>query len=268
MATKKAASKSTALVRWDEKFAAQAKKEKDQSATISTGGMGIKFGRGWIEVAGARLKNNALQCVIVGYCGLNAWYEKDYDANDVAPPDCYALGDSWNAADMRPHVQAEKPQSEEGCATCDWNKLGSAKTGRGKACANRVRLGIVLASDLEDTSHAGSAEMATASVSPTNVYKAFKPYLDYVNDELGRPLWSVVTQISAFDDPKQQIRLEFSLVDKIDDDEALTALEKRNDTIQSVLQTPFVQIEKTTMPAKKTVGKSSKFAGKPSGRGK
>lgn len=257
MATKKAV-KSTAMVKWDEKFASSAKKEKEQAATIAVSGQGIKFGRGWIEVGGQRLKENKLECVIVGYCGLNAWYGKAYDANDTAPPQCYAFADSWNAPTMKPHPQAEDPQSES-CATCAQNKLGSATTGKGKACGNRVRFAAILATDLDDASMVATAELANGGISPTNVYKVFKPYLDYVNDELGRPLWSVVTSISSFDDPKQQIRLEFSMVDKIDDDVALTSLEKRNDSIQKILQVPFVQIEKTKVP---TAGKSKKFAGK------
>lgn len=252
MAPKKS---STALVKWDEKFAKYAKEQKEQVGSIGTGGIGVKFGRGSITVGDTPVKNNALECIIVGYCALNRWNEAMYDPDNKQPPDCYAFSLISDDPDMAPHPSATNKQSDK-CADCEKNAFGTAVNGKGKACGNTIRLGLITAKDAEDTDAIGSAELATAGISPTNRVH-FKKYQDEVMEEHGRPLWAVVTQISSHDDPKTQIRLEFKLVDVIDDNDTLLALEKRYDKIQDVLQRPFAApTEKKAPPAKQ------KFAGK------
>lgn len=267
MATKKAAAKkgsggTTALAKWDEKFAKYAKEGKEQVKNLGVGGIGISFGRGKIEVGGNAVPGGKLECIIIGSCALNAWYESDYNPNDKQPPDCYALAVVSDDPEMKPHPSCTNKQAEL-CSECDKNKFGTAKTGRGKACGNNIRIGCITAKDAEDAASISSAELATGKVSPTNLVH-FKKYLESIEEQHGRPLWAVVTEISSHDDPKTQIRLEFKLVELIDDDEILAALEKRFLTIQDVLQKPFAApIERDAAPAKgkTSAGGSKKFAG-------
>src|SRR6185312_13802346 len=151
---------STALVKWDEKFAKYAKETKDQVKNIGTGGVGVKFGRGSITYGDTPVKGGKLECVIVGSCALNAWYATDYDPNDRQPPDCYAFALISDDPEMAPHQAVVNKQSDL-CSTCEKNQFGTAKVGRGKACGNNIRLGLFTAKDVEDASNINTAELAT-----------------------------------------------------------------------------------------------------------
>lgn len=263
MATaKKAVKKSagTAIVKWDEKFSKYAKEAKEQLKNIGAGGVSVKFGRGTIEVAGASMLGGKLECVIVGSCALNAWYAEAFDADNPAPPDCYAFSVINDDPDMKPHEQAAQPQSDL-CSTCTKNEYGTALVGKGKACGNNIRLGILTGKDVEDAATISTAELAIAKVSPTNL-KNYKGYVEAIEQAHGRPTWAVITEITSHNDNKTQIRLEFKFVELIEDDEVLEALEKRFLNIQDQLQTPFAAA--TERPAKKAVAKkgTAKFAGK------
>ncbi len=252
------AKKQTAIVAWDKKFAAYAKEAQETVKGIGGGGTSVRFRPGAIEVSGATVPNNKLECVIVGSCAFNAWYKDKYDSDNPQPPDCYAFA-AVADENMAPHEKAEEPQAER-CEGCPQNEWGTADVGRGKACGNNIRLGLLLAKDCEDGAAVSTAELATAKVSPTNL-KAWKGYVDAVAEEHGRPTWAVVTQISSQSDPKTQIRLEFSMVSLIEDDEILAALEKRYLKVQEALQTPFPPRTEKPVP-KARAGSSSKFAGK------
>jgi hypothetical protein len=268
MAPKKVAAKSagktkpTSLVRWDEKFAKYATEAKKQVANVGTGsGVSVSFGHGTIGIGGVVDKSGKLECIIVGSCALNRFYKKKYSADDKQPPDCYALAVISDDPDMAPHAQATDKQSEK-CADCEKNEFGSADTGRGKACNNTIRLGLILAKDATDAESATAAELATASVSPTN-RKYFSEYVDALETDEGRPPWAVVTEIQSHHDDKTQIRLEFRMVSLIDEDDVLNALEKRFLKIQDVLQKPFsAPIDRGTKSGAKKAGGSKRFAAK------
>ncbi len=247
---------STAIVPWDQKFAQYAKESKEQVKNVGTGGVGVKFGRGSIAVGGTTVPGGKLECVIVASCALNAWYASDYDPNEAAPPDCYAFANVVGAEDMAPHEQAPDKQCAT-CIECEKNQFGSAKTGRGKACNNTVRLGLLLAKDCEGGEDAASAELATAKVSPTNT-KHWAGYVKMLADDHGRPPWAVITEVSSHDDPKTQIRLEFKMVELIEDDAVLAALEARVAKTQEALQEPFQAAAERPKP----VAKNAKFAGR------
>lgn len=264
MATKKAAAKkssSTALVPWEERFSKYGVEGQKQVASIGTGGMSIKFGRGKIEIGDKLVPNNKLECVIVGSCALNRWNKDAYNPDNKQPPDCYAFALISDDPEMAPHAAATSKQSTL-CGECEKNVFGTATTGKGKACANTIRMGILTAKDCEDAAAIAMAELATGGVSPTNLTH-FKKYLETILSEYGRPLWAVVTEISSHDDPKTQIRLEFKLVALIEDDDVLTALEKRYLKVQDTLQKPFAApTENKTAVAKKPSGGNQKFAAK------
>ena len=254
------AKKTTAIVPWDKRFAPYAKKAQEQVAKVG-GGVAVKFGRNKITVGGVDIPGGKLECVILDSCAVNIWYTKDYDKDDVQPPDCYAFADSVGDSEMAPHADATNKQCEL-CADCEKNQFGSAKTGRGKACGNTVRLGLLTVKDVEDPDDVVAAEMATAKVSPTNV-KRWAGYVKMLGELEGgpRPPWGVITEITSLDDPDTQIRLEFKLVELIDDPAILDALEKRLPKVQEELQRPYAPpTEKAAKKPAATAGRSKKFA--------
>jgi hypothetical protein len=267
MAIKKTAGKSKALVPWSEKFANYAKAGKEQVKKAGGGGASIKFGRGSIQVSGATVPGGKLKCVILGSCAHNRYFAKDFDKDDIQPPDCYAYAIEYNDPEMAPHPEALSKQAEL-CADCENFQFGTAKTGRGKACAQGMRIGALVATDCVDAEDIPRAEMATGFLSPTNV-KHWKGYVDMLADEEGLPTWAVVTEITTFDDPDTQIRVEFALHEKIEDDAILTEIEKRADVekLQSGLQVPYgPKIERQVRPKGKAVGVGKKFAANVKGR--
>lgn len=269
MATKKAASKGAAIIKWDEKFAAAAKKTKEQTADIGAGGEGIKWGHGTITVGKDKeIKSGKIEVIIAGFIFHKKYFENSYDADNPEPPDCYAFSILSNpkSPDLHPHPNAPSKQDDgRGCAECDKNVFGTARQGNGKACADTERLGLILADDCDDAESTKLAEIRTAGVSPTNL-RHYKKYVDDVADEHGRPPWAVVTEITSLHDDKTQIRLEFRMVSLIDDDDVLTVLEARSEKAQETLSAPYAVMDKTKGAGKKgdsRTGAGRKFAATP-----
>lgn len=264
MATKKVAAKSTALVKWDEKFAKYAKDQKAQVANINAGGVGISFGPGIINVGGAGV-GNKLEVIVLGFCAHNKFYKTKYNSSEKTPPDCYSFSIIFDDKEAKPHEASTEPQADS-CGECDNNVFGSAENGKGKACANALRLGILLSKDVDDAASVLSAEIATANVSPTNG-KYYKAYTETLEEEHSRPVWAAVTEITSHPDPNTQIRLEFKLVELIENVEIIEALEKRFLKVQDTLQQPYsAAIDKPAPAARGGRNNTAKFAGKAAGK--
>jgi hypothetical protein len=252
--------KKNALVKWDQEFAAHAKAAVEQEASIGGGGQSVKFGAGGtITVAGSQLPGNRLACVILGSCFENAWYDVPYDPDDPQPPTCWAFGE--DPKEMAPHEECQQAQSEA-CAGCPKNEFGTASVGRGKECGNRKRLALITAKDAQDTELIGTVELALAKLPPTAL-KVWAGYVRALADEQGRPPWAVVTEIAGYPDSKSQYRLEFHLVEVIDNSDTLTALKARVGKVQEFLQRPYgPPVERDAKRKKSPVGKTKKFGAK------
>jgi hypothetical protein len=245
-------------VPWEQKFAGLAKEAVEQEKGIGGSGQSVKFGAGGtITVAGGIVPGNKLEVIVLASCFENAWYGgRAYDPDDPQPPECYGFNVLMD--DLAPHEECQNPQSKTTCAECEKNEWGSADVGRGKACGNKKRLAIILAKDVESAEDVASAELATARVSPTQL-KAWAGYVRSVAEESGRPPWSVITEISGLPDSKTQYRLEFKVVETIDDPKVLDALYARAPKAEEFLQQPYgPPIERAAKPAR--AGKSQKFA--------
>ena len=254
----KATTKPTAIVPWEKKFAGLAKEAVEQEKGIGGGGQSVKFGAGGtITVAGGVVPGNRLEVIVLASCFENAWYGgRPYDSDDPQPPECY--GFSVLMDDLAPHEECQNPQSKTTCAECEKNEWGSASVGRGKECGNKKRLAVILSNDIKSAEDVPGAELATARVSPTQL-KAWAGYVRSVADEQGRPPWAVVTEIAGLPDSKTQYRLEFKLVETIDDPKVLDALFARVAKAEEFLQQPYgPPIERAAKPAR--AGKSQKFA--------
>ena len=261
MATKKtAAKKSTSLVKWDEKFAQYAKAGKEQVQSIGGTGLSVSFGRGVITVGDREVKSGKINVVILGYCAVNRFYKEAWEPGSKTPPSCYAFALTANDPDMAPHPSVLNKEAVK-CAECPQNVYGTANVGAGKACGNNIRLGMLTEDSIEDVDAIPSAELGVGHVSPTNL-KRWKKYVDDVEEEHGRPVWGVVTEITSENDPKTQIKVSFKMVSTIDDGDALDALEKRYLKVQEALQVPYAAPSDKVTPKKKVVNANAKFAGK------
>lgn len=61
---------------------------------------------------------------------MRAFWHPERDM-DGSPPTCFSLNG------LEPHDYSEEKESEA-CGDCEWNKLGTAKVGKGKACKSKA----------------------------------------------------------------------------------------------------------------------------------
>jgi hypothetical protein len=126
------------------------------------------------------------QAIILDFVASNLFYEGAFNKDEIAPPDCFALG--ANPSELVPSESSPKKQAQS-CSSCPQNQFGSA--GRGKACKNG-RLIAVLPADFE-----ADTPIWLLSVSPTGI-KAFDAYVASIAGQFQAPPVKVVTTI-AFD---------------------------------------------------------------------
>lgn len=138
------------------------------------GGGGESFPR--ISIKGSRfrikdgdaetvLETTALDVVTVGANPhpSKTYYASDWDPNaDASAPDCSSLDG------IRPNPDSSAPQNDI-CATCEWNKFGSAKNGQGKRCADKKRLAVVAADD--PTGPIYLLEVTATAMKSLNIYQ-------------------------------------------------------------------------------------------------
>lgn len=125
-----------------------------------------------------------LSVIIVDFMSQNKFYEGAYDSKNIAPPACFAIGQTITT--MAPSPNAPNPQSKA-CSGCPMNEFGSS--GNAKACKN-TRVLAVLPPDADvDT------PLAILSVSPSAL-KAFDSYINAVASKFELTSLGVVTDIS------------------------------------------------------------------------
>jgi hypothetical protein len=226
---------------------------KDASATASGVGGGALFinTRGGNLAFQGEVLEQPLSVFVLDQVRENDYYEGDFDPDAPRGPTCYAIGRDEET--LAPPYDLDTKQADR-CATCQWNKFGTADRGRGKACKNILRLALLPVS--ADPAALAKTEPAFLRV-PTTSVKNFRTHAIQVEKGIGRPLWSVITDISTVDDPKTVWKMEFGLPDAPLANAAIGAvLVKRRDEIRADLERPPVvgelEVEETA-PKKKQV---------------
>ena len=256
----------TAVAKWDEELAALAQKAKELEDSVG-GGNFISTKGGRLTYQGAEIPGNSMNVIIVDHILENHIYEGRFDPDTPQSPICFAFGEDED--DMEPHEKSESPQHES-CKGCPFNEWGSADQGRGKACKNIRRLAVIPEDGLEDIE---SAELAMIKVPVTSV-KGWAGYVRQIADTLGRPPLGVVTEVSLVPDSKTQFKMNFKLVEKIDDGEVIQALLAKRKQAETDLRTPYAPTPEEEAPPARGRGKAGALKGqkakptpKPTARG-
>lgn len=144
---------------------------------------------------------NPIDVVIIGVqpeSGMaKTFYIDGYKPGDTSPPDCSSLDG------VRPDSWVSNPQSPN-CASCQYNKWGSATSQTGKkakACKDSKRLLLTVPKDPEN----GTLYMLNVTVSSLKALSEYGKFL--VANHL--PISSVITRISMVDADFPQISFEF-----------------------------------------------------------
>lgn len=266
MATRKTAAKastSTALTLWEEEMAsaavAQAAVEKPSGFTSS-----ISIRGGVMMIDKNKVKDNNVDVVILASVHENQWYTGPFDPDTIQTPDCYAIGKEEEG--MAPHADSADVQGDENhqCANCEHNKMGSADTGRGKACKNVRRIAVVSADALESVEKFEQAEIRTFKVSVTSVRNYAKYVRGKLADEIKRPTYGVVTNIAVEPHQKYQFETLFSFVELVDFTQELYAAVKKRaaEAEKTLLESSYPKMTEQPV-AMPTNGRAAKYKKQP-----
>ena len=155
--------KSNSVVSIKDAIAAQVAAMGDRIAP--PGGSKIKLAAGSMTLPNGTKTPGPLEVVVVDFVATNKFYEGGYDANNISPPVCFAIG--TNPLKLVPSPNSPLPQAAS-CAECPMNQFGS--NGAGKACKNERTL-AVLPPDADD-----DTPLWVLGVSPTGI-KGFDGYV-------------------------------------------------------------------------------------------
>lgn len=232
----------TALVKWDEELAKHAK-EAAQTEASAMGGSFISTRGGVFTFNGGEVPGGKMTVIVLDHVIEHHFYNTRYNPDAPSSPVCFAFARADD--DLKPHEQSAEPQHDT-CAGCPNNEFGTAETGRGKACANIRRLALLTEDGLEDI---GAASIAMLKVPVTSV-KAWAGYVNQLADVMKRPPFAVLTEVSIHKDPKTQFKLQFKLLEKIEDGDVLAALMEKRKAAARDLVMPYQPPSEDPLPAK------------------
>jgi hypothetical protein len=222
--------------------AAQAAVEK------AVGGAGIISFKGGLLLNGDRIKGDEMTAIIVDAVHSNQHYGGTYNPNATVPPDCYAFG--LDDDEMAPHKASAKPQAAT-CKECPLNVMGTAETGRGKACKNIRLIALIDPTSISSAKKLQDTDLIKASIPVTSVLN----YGKYVHRlaALERPTWSMITRITRVEDDNVQFKVMFNEESEIDlKQELIEPMIKKLAEARELLTQPFPEAAAPQPKGRKT----------------
>ena len=224
--------KTTAVGSYKDRLAALAKESVAQEASVSTGAF-ISTKAGQLTWQGNPVQGNKLQVIVADSVMENAYYPGDFDPDNPQPPVCFAFG--RDEKDMSPHADSSEPQHET-CKGCPQNEFGSADRGKGKACKNIRRIGLLPASPLNEEA-LRTSEVAFLKTPVTSV-KGWAGYVRSLDALHQVPPQAVITEIGAITDLKTQYKLTFNYVKDVPEDLMGIVLD-RHEEVKNSIEFPY-----------------------------
>lgn len=263
---------STEVANWDAELAKLGKAQKKTVADVGQGRY-IGLARGVMTFNGDPVPDNTISCIVLDSILLNTYYgDVKYKADTPTSPVCYAFGvtdldDPEADILMAPHEESAAPQNEvcgkaghDGC--CQWNEWESSDTGRGKACQNRRRLGLIpFDEDNCEPGQIAATEHAFINLPVTSV-RAWAAYIKKLAGMFdGKPPLAFVTQITVVGDDDDQFHVTFEVLSEVPGNIIGELLKKRL-AIQGDMVQPYKKPEDQPKPAARNARSVSKIAGK------
>lgn len=261
---------STALANWEEELAKAGEEYAAQEANVG-GGAFFSIKGGTLAFNGNPIPGNQMAVVILDSILANVFYPGEYDPDSPQTPVCYAFGRDEKT--LAPHDESEEKQNDA-CDGCPKNQFGTADRGKGKACANRRRLALIPAGEInddgdfaayEDESEFSKGDIAYLMLSPT-MLKGYASYVKQVWGTLKRPPFGVFTLIKVVPDKKNQVAVTFETLSAAPD-ELIGTLIDRNKEAKAAIEFPFPKAEarQEAPPPKQARGGGVRTQARPSG---
>lgn len=265
MAAKKEAGSS--IVRWEEEMAKDAQTAAAMEANTG-GGKFLSVKGGILTWNGAPVPNNKLPVIVLDHVMENVMYEGEYDPESPSSPACFAFGRDEKT--MEPHqVVVDAKTGQEGpCHSCPMNVFGSADKGRGKACKNTRRLGLISAGAfgpgdkfklITDPEYYEKSETAFFKLPVTSV-NGFAGFVKQVASALKRPPHGIISRLSIVPDAKSQFKVVFEPMQNVPD-ALMSAVMKRREEIKGLIEFPYSAggEDKPAAAAPKGKGKKGRY---------
>ena len=242
----------TALAIWEQEMMVAAKK---QAAVEKPMGLfkSVTINAATMYIDEKPVPGNKLRAVVLAATHENQYFDKPYVQGVPAVPACYAFGDQSledPEGSMAPSDNVDSKQGDDNglCANCWANKMGSADQGRGKACQNVRRLILTTEDALESGETLRDAEARSLKV-PVMSVRNWVAFVHEIQEEVNRPYWGVVVEISVVPDKKSQWQIKFAFAELVTFDQDLyDAMQKRIKQAQTDIVTPYPKLEAAEAP--------------------
>ena len=214
-----------------------ANEAKDEAAKERPSVSKLSLRGGQLTYMGNILPEKKIDVILIGVGYWNKFYEGAFNPNVTVNPTCFAV-QTGNDDDMVPHENVEEPQHENchDCPRFQWKS--DLRGGKGKACKETRRLGLIVASSLESAEAVSKAEFAVVDLPPTSI----KNYANFVNAlaaSVKRPMWSVITTLEVRPHPKNQFEVVLTPISTIDDADLLNAIRARKEEAERACTIPY-----------------------------
>ncbi len=258
----------------------QMEEQAEQATNMERGapmGRNFSFKGGQMVFDGAPIKDNEVIVIVAAAVIEKAYYPGDYDPDLPEPPVCFAF--DTDPDDLAPIPEDVAELQNDICATCEWNKFGSADRGKGKACKDVRRLALIPAGTierngdltlLEDPKELAKAEFGFAKLPPTSL-TAFSAFVRQVANTMKRPPHGIYAIMKCVPDAKNQFTISWEAIDLVDK-KCLPAIMERHDEAMKAILQPYTypSAEEKADRKKQTGGRRAPAArskDKPAGRG-
>lgn len=233
--TSPAASGRTEVVDWEKEMEAQAAIAAAAQRSSGGGGKFFSMKAGVLSFDGTPLPGNQMAVVIIADTIENSYYDTPYDPDTPTSPKCFAFArDEDDLAPTSEVIDTDDyfERQHDTCAGCPQNEWGSARTGRGKACSNVMRLAMIPAGaytarggrnaglELEmfdDEEHFKKADIGYMKL-PVMSVKNYSMFVKGLAAELKRPPHGVFANVAVEPDTKSQFKVVFEVISKIGND--------------------------------------------------
>ena len=259
------------VMSWEDEMAKDAELAAAQE-TLTGGGQFVSLASGVLSVNGAPMANNEMRCIILDAIFENVYYEGDFDRENQTSPTCFAFGrydkdgktvisiEGWEGGEdvkgLRPHKSVPERVCDS-CEACPMNQFGTAKTGRGKACANRRRLGLIPVQGVtkkgqfiintQDEEHYATAPMAYLKT-PVTSTKVYSAYVTQVASALKRPPYGVFTRV-WLTPSDNQFTVNFEAIDSIPSN-LRRVITDRHEEAMAAISFPYTMLSEGEDPKK------------------
>ena len=244
----------TAVVNWEDEMEAQAKVAAEAQRSTGGGGKFFSMRAGQLSYDGVAMPGNMMAVVILADTIENSYYDTAFDPDTPTSPKCFAF--ARDEADMEPHEAVDNDpyfeRQHDTCNGCPQNAWGSARTGKGKACSNVMRLAMIPAGEykkgagrnsaldltmFDEEEHFEKADIAYMKL-PVMSVRNYSTFVKGLAVEMKRPPHGVFANVAVEPDPKSQFKVVFEVIGPVPN-ELMATMMKRHKATQDAIDFPY-----------------------------